>query len=90
MPLRSSPPSLAGLRGVAFWTALVLIINQLAALAVHVSRSEAAAAGPQNLVILAVLGLIAVHAHRATRQAPHETVCLHRTPVRRATACVAR
>ena len=56
--------ALAGLRGVAFWTALVLIINQLTALAVHVSRSEAAAAGPQNLVILAVLGLIALHAHR--------------------------
>jgi hypothetical protein len=61
--------ALAALRGVAFWTALVLIINQLTALAVHVSRSEAAVAGPQNLVILAVLGLIAVHAHRATRQA---------------------
>jgi hypothetical protein len=61
--------SLAGLRGVAFWTALVLIVNQLTALAVHVSRSEAAAAGPQNLVILAALGLIAIHAHRAPRQA---------------------
>jgi hypothetical protein len=61
--------SLAGLRGVAFWTALVLIINQLTALAVHVSRSEAAAAAPQNLVILAVLGLIAVQAYRAAREA---------------------
>jgi len=57
--------SLARLSGLAFWTALVLIVNQLAALAVHISRSEAAAAGPQNLVILAVLGLIAVHARRA-------------------------
>jgi hypothetical protein len=54
---------------VAFWTALVLIINQLTALAVHVSRSEAAAAAPQNLVILAVLGLIAVQAYRAAREA---------------------
>ena len=61
--------ALGGLPRVAFWTALVLIINQLTALAVHVSRSEAAAAGLQNLVILAVLGLIAVHAHRATQQA---------------------
>ena len=61
--------ALAGLRGVAFWTALVLIINQLTALAVHVSRSEAAAAAPQNLVILAVLGLIAVQAYRAAREA---------------------
>jgi DoxX-like family len=61
--------ALAGLRTVAFWAALVLIVNQLAALAVHVSRSEAAAAGPQNLVIIAVLGLIAFHAHRAARQA---------------------
>jgi hypothetical protein len=61
--------SFAGLSSAVFWTALVLIVNQLAALAVHVSRSEAAAAGPQNLVILAVLGLIAFHAHRAGRQA---------------------
>jgi DoxX-like family len=61
--------SLAGLSGVAFWSALALIVNQLAALAVHVSRSEAAVAGPQNLVILAVLGLIAFHARRAGRPA---------------------
>ena len=57
--------TLTGRSAVAFWTALVLIINQLAALSVHASRGEAAAAGPQNLVILAVLGLIALHAHRA-------------------------
>jgi hypothetical protein len=57
--------SLAGLRNLAFFTALVLIANQLVALAVHISRGEAAATGPQNLVILTMLGLIAAHAHRA-------------------------
>ena len=61
--------SFTGRSRLAFWTALVLIINQLAALAVHVSRGEAAVAGPQNLVLLAVLGLIVLHAHRADRQA---------------------
>jgi hypothetical protein len=61
--------SRAGLGAAAFWSALVLSVNQLAALAVHVSRSEAAAAAPQNLVILAVLGLIAFQAHRAGRAA---------------------
>jgi DoxX-like family len=61
--------SIAGLHRYVFWTALALIANQLVALAVHVSRSEAAAAGPQNLVIIALLGLIAFHAHRAERQA---------------------
>jgi hypothetical protein len=59
--------ALAGLSNAVFWTVLVLIVNQVAALAVHVSRSEAAAAGPQNLVIIALLGLIAFHAHRARR-----------------------
>lgn len=56
--------SIAGLSRAVFWTALVLMVNQLAALVVHVSRSEAVAAGPQNLVILTLLGLIACHAHR--------------------------
>jgi len=60
--------SITGFGGLAFWTALALIVNQLAALAVHVSRSEAAAAGPQNLVLITVLGLIAFHARRAGRQ----------------------
>jgi hypothetical protein len=59
--------AVAGPGILAFWTALVLIVNQLAALAVHVSRNEAAAV-PQNLVLIAVLGLIALHAHRARRQ----------------------
>jgi hypothetical protein len=57
--------AVAGLRSLAFWTAIILIVNQLAALAVHASRDEAAAAGPQNLVILAMLSLIALQAHRA-------------------------
>jgi hypothetical protein len=61
--------SLAGFSRVAFCTALVLIVNQLAALAVHVSRSEAAVAGPQNLVLIAVLGLIALHSYRTRRRA---------------------
>jgi hypothetical protein len=57
--------SVAGLSRAVFWTALVLMANQLVALAVHIYRSEAAAAAPQNLVILAVLGLLALHALRA-------------------------
>jgi hypothetical protein len=61
--------SVAGLHRAVFWTALLLIVNQLVALAVHVSRSEAAAAGPQNLILIALLGLIAVHAHRAELKA---------------------
>jgi hypothetical protein len=61
--------SVSGRSSLAFWTALVLIVNQLVALAVHTSRGEAAAAGPQNLVLLAVLGLIALHAHYSGRQA---------------------
>jgi DoxX-like protein len=61
--------ALTGRSRLAFWTALVLIVNQLAALAVHASRNEAAAAGPQNLVLVAALGLIAFYAHRAGQQA---------------------
>lgn len=61
--------ALTGRSRLAFWTALVLIVNQLAALAVHASRNEAAAAGPQNLVLIAALGLIAFYAHRAAQQA---------------------
>ena len=61
---------LLDLRQLAFWTALALIANQLAALSVHASRSEVAAAGAQNLVLLAILGLIALQSHRAGRQAP--------------------
>jgi DoxX-like family len=59
--------SIAGLHRSVFWTALALIANQLVALAVHVSRSEAAVAGPQNFVIVALLGLIAFHAYRAEK-----------------------
>jgi DoxX-like family len=61
--------AIAGLSRLAFWTALLLIVNQLAALVVHVSRSEAAAAGPQNVVLLVFLCLIAIHARRATWRA---------------------
>ena len=59
---------LTSLRGLAFWTAIVLIANQLAALAVHVSRGEVAAAGPQNLVLLVMLGLIVLQTPRAAPQ----------------------
>ena len=55
--------SVAGLSRAVFWTAVVLIANQLVALAVHIYRSEAAAA-PQNLVIVAVLSLLALRALR--------------------------
>lgn len=58
----------AGLRGLAFWAAIVLIVNQLAALAVHASRGEAAAAGPQNLALIAMLGLVALQTYRARPQ----------------------
>ena len=61
--------SLVDLRQLALWTALALIANQLAALTVHASRSEVAAAGPQNLVLLAILGLVALQSHRAGRLA---------------------
>ena len=60
--------ALTSLRGLAFWTAIVLIVNQLAALAVHVSRGEVAAAGPQNLVLLVMLGLIVLQTPRAAPQ----------------------
>ena len=59
---------LTSLRGLAFWTAIVLIANQLAALAVHVSRGEVAAADPQNLVLLVMLGLIVLQTPRAAPQ----------------------
>jgi DoxX-like family len=52
--------SAGGLSGIAMCAALVLVINQLAALAVHASRGEAATMGQQNLIIIAALGLIAL------------------------------
>ena len=48
--------SLSGkLRSLAFVTAIALIVNQLIAFSVHVARGEAAAAGPQNLALIALL-----------------------------------
>jgi DoxX-like family len=61
-----------GFRGLAYWTAIVLIVNQLAALAVHASRGEVTAAGPQNLIILVMLGLIALQARRAHDRYPND------------------
>jgi hypothetical protein len=55
----------ARLHQLAYWTAIVLALNQLAALWVHLARGEGASAGPQNLVILAMLALVALHARRA-------------------------
>ena len=53
-----------GSQRLAGWTALVLIANQLVALAVHAWRGEAGSAGPQNLVLIALLALVAFHALR--------------------------
>ncbi len=57
-----------GLSGLALWTALLLIVNQLSAVAVHISRNEAASSGPQSLLIIATLVLIALHNHRSGRR----------------------
>jgi uncharacterized membrane protein YphA (DoxX/SURF4 family) len=61
-------PALPAVRGVAFWSAIVLAINQAAALSVHLSRGEAAQAAPQNIAIIAMLG--AVVAASRTRSKP--------------------
>jgi hypothetical protein len=49
---------LGKLRRLATATAIVLIVNQLVALGVHLARGEAAAAGPQNLVLIALLAYV--------------------------------
>lgn len=48
-------PSFARTRSVAFWAAVILLINQCIALAVHVARGEAAQAAPQNLILCTLL-----------------------------------
>lgn len=52
------------------WSAGLLFANQLAALAVHLARGEAAQAAPQNIVLLVLLALVAgvqVGAQKDTR-----------------------
>jgi DoxX-like family len=61
-------PACVSTRRVALWSALVLIINQVVALAVHVGRGEAALAGPQNLVLIALLGLVVTSEVRKNRR----------------------
>jgi uncharacterized membrane protein YphA (DoxX/SURF4 family) len=51
-------PAFPQTRCVALWGAVVLVINQVAALGVHISRGEAQGAAPQNFVIIAMLALV--------------------------------
>src|SRR5262245_39065702 len=53
-------PAVAPVRGVAFWSAIGLLINQAVALGAHAMRGEAAQAAPQNLILIAALGAVAV------------------------------
>ncbi len=52
-------PSFPQMRSVAFCGAAILFINQIIALIVHAMHGEAAQAAPQNLVICALLLLVA-------------------------------
>lgn len=57
--------SLGKLRGLATGTAIVLIVNQLVAFGVHLARGEVAAAGPQNLVLIALLAYVLLDPQRS-------------------------
>jgi len=52
-------PAFAATRNIAPLAAIALLVNQIGALAVHIIRGEGAAAGPQNLVLIALLAIAA-------------------------------
>lgn len=57
-------PAFTATRGVAFWSAAVLLVNQVIALGVHAMHGEAAQAAPQNLIICALLLFIMASTRR--------------------------
>lgn len=56
-------PAFPSIKRVPAIAAIALIINQLAALGVHVWRGEAQMAAPQNLVLITLLSFVAFRAH---------------------------
>lgn len=57
-------PAFWATRLVAPFAPLVLLVNQIAALAVHAARGEAAMAAPQNLILITLLGFSAYLTHK--------------------------
>jgi hypothetical protein len=63
-------PSKFDERRIVLFAAVILVVNQVIALAVHVARGEGNVAAPQNIVLLLLLAIVIALELRKARVAP--------------------